>query len=114
MKRLFLSALLLLLLPLGGCLQGLPLDKYCYVLDLGVERGETLPYRFVFLLNEDTAGEEGEEGGRGQVSMIWAEERTLFAAVEALSGALPAQLSFERTTLWPSPGSWRRAGRWTL
>ena len=99
MKRLFLSALLLLLLPLGGCLQGLPLDKYCYVLDLGVERGETLPYRFVFLLNEDTAGEEGEESGRGQVSMIWAEERTLFSAVEALSGALPAQLSFERTTL---------------
>ena len=99
MKRLFCSVLLLLLLPLGGCLQGLPLDKYCYVLDLGVERGETLPYRFVFLLNEDTAGEEGEEGGRGQVSMIWAEERTLFSAVEALSGALPAQLSFERTTL---------------
>ena len=99
MKRLFFSVFLLLLLPLGGCLQGLPLDKYCYVLDLGVERGETLPYRFVFLLNEDTAG-SGEEGeDRGRVSMVSAEERSLFAAVNALSGALSAQLSFERTTL---------------
>ena len=99
MKRLFFSVFLLLLLPLGGCLQGLPLDKYCYVLDLGVERGETLPYRFVFLLNEDTAG-SGEDGeNRGEVSMVCAEERSLFAAIDALSGALPAQLSFERTTL---------------
>ena len=99
MRKLLLLGSLLLFLPLGGCLRGVPLDKYCYVLDLGVERGETLPYRFVFLLNEDTAAEEGAEGGRGQVSMISAEERSLFAAVEALSGALPAQLSFERTTL---------------
>ena len=91
---------LLLLLPLlGGCLRGVPLDRYCYVLDLGVERGATMPYRFVFLLNEDTAG-SGEDGGdRGQVSMVWVEERSLFEAVDALSGALPAQLSFERTTL---------------
>ena len=90
----------LLLLPLfTGCLQGVPLDRYCYVLDVGVERGESLPYRFVFLLNEDTAG-GGEDGDdRGQVSMVSAEEGSLFAAIDALSGALPAQLSFERTTL---------------
>lgn len=98
MKR-TLSLLLLLPLLLGGCLRGVPLDRYCYVLDLGVERGEAMPYRFVFLLNEDTAG-DGESGGdRGQVSMVCAEERSLFAAIDALSGALPAQLSFERTTL---------------
>ena len=92
--------LFLLLLPLSaGCLRGVPLDKYCYVLDLGVERGEAMPYRFVFLLNEDKAG-NGEDGGsRGQVSMVWAEERSLFGAIDALAGALPAQLSFERTTL---------------
>ena len=98
--RRFVSLLLLLFLPLQtGCLRGMPLDKYCYVLDLGVERGETMPYRFVFLLNEDTAG-SGEDGGsRGQVSMVSAEERSLFGAIDALAGALPAQLSFERTTL---------------
>ena len=90
----------LLLMPLiSGCLGGVPLDKYCYVLDLGVERGESMPYRFVFLLNEDTAdgGEDG--GGKGELSMVSAEERSLFAAIDALAGALPAQLSFERTTL---------------
>ena len=99
MKRAFSIVLLLLLPPLMGCLGGVPLDKYCYVLDVGVERGDTLPYRFVFLLNEDTAtgGEDG--GGKGQVSMVSAEERSLFAAMDALSGALPTQLSFERTTL---------------
>ena len=58
-----------------------------------------MPYRFVFLLNEDTAG-SGEGGGdRGEVAMTWVEERNLFAAIDALSGALSAQLSFERTTL---------------
>ena len=99
MKRIVII-LLLLVLPLsGGCLGGVPLDRYCYVLDLGVERGDAMPYRFVFLLNEDTAG-SGEGGGdRGEVSMVCAEERSLFAAIDALSGALPAQLSFERTTL---------------
>ena len=97
MKRCF--AVLLLLSLMSGCLGGVPLDRYCYVLDLGVERGDVMPYRFVFLLNEDTAtgGEEGD--GKGQVSMVSAEEESLFAAIDALSGALPAQLSFERTTL---------------
>ena len=99
MKKCIASALLLLLHLIAGCLGGVPLDRYCYVLDLGVERGDTLPYRFVFLLNEDTAG-DGEGGSdKGQVTMVSAEERSLFAAVDALVGALPAQLSFERTTL---------------
>jgi hypothetical protein len=98
MKRAF-AGLLLLLPFLVGCLGGVPLDRYCYVLDLGVERGDALPYRFVFLLNEDTAGSGEDGGGRGQVSMVSAEERSLFAAIDALAGALPAQLSFERTTL---------------
>ena len=99
MKRAAFAALLLLLPLLAGCLGGVPLDKYCYVLDLGVERGDSMPYRFVFLLNEDTAGSEEEGGDKGQVSMVSAEERSLFAAIDALAGALPAQLSFERTTL---------------
>ncbi len=99
MKR-AVALFLLLALPLAtGCLRGVPLDRYCYVLDLGVERGETMPYRFVFLLNEDTAGSAEDGGGRGQVSMVSTEERSLFAAIDALTGALPAQLSFERTTL---------------
>ena len=99
MKRIVVAFLLLVLPLSGGCLGGVPLDRYCYVLDLGVERGDSMPYRFVFLLNEDTAG-SGEDGGnRGEVSMVCAEERSLFAAIDALSGALPAQLSFEMTTL---------------
>ena len=97
MKRCF--AFLLVLPLLSGCLGGVPLDRYCYVLDLGVERGDAMPYRFVFLLNEDTAGSGEDGGGKGQVSMVSAEERNLCAAVDALAGALPAQLSFERTTL---------------
>ena len=99
MKRVA-ALFLLLVLPLaGGCLRGVPLDRYCYVLDLGVERGDVMTYRFVFLLNEDTAGSAEDGGDRGQVSMVSAEERSLFAAIDALTGALPAQLSFERTTL---------------
>ena len=106
---------LLLLLPLlGGCLRGVPLDRYCYVLDLGVERGATMPYRFVFLLNEDTAGSGEDGGGRGQVSMVSAEERSLFAAIDALSGACPPSSPSSGPRSWPSPGSSPRRGRWGL
>ena len=97
MKRVFLLILGLLLALSAGCMEGVPLDKYCYVLDLGIERGERMPYRFVFLLNRDGEGEPGQEGGG--VSVVHVEERSLFDAIEALSGALSAQLSFERATL---------------
>ena len=99
MKRICFAIVLLLLPLFAGCLGGVPLDKYCYVLDVGVERGDSMPYRFVFLLNEDTANSGEDGGGKGQVSMVSAEEKSLFAAMDALAGALPAQLSFERTTL---------------
>ena len=81
MKRVFALLFLLFLPHLTGCLGGVPLDKYCYVLDVGVERGDTLPYRFVFLLNEDTAAGGEDGGGKGQVSMVSAEEKSLFAAI---------------------------------
>lgn len=97
MKRVFLLIFGLLLALSAGCMEGVPLDKYCYVLDLGIERGERMPYRFVFLLNRDGEGEPGQEGGG--VSVVHVEERSLFDAIEALSGALSAQLSFERATL---------------
>ncbi len=111
MKRVLALFFLLLLPLLTGCLGGVPLDKYCYVLDVGVERGDTLPYRFVFLLNEDTAA-GGEDGsGKGQVSMVSAEEKSLFAAIDALAGALPAQLSFEhRRRPEPAEDTAERAG----
>ena len=48
MKRLVACVTLLWLCLMTGCLGGVPLDKYCYVLDLGVERGDAMPYRFVF------------------------------------------------------------------
>ena len=99
MKRIAAGIMTLCVLFSGGCLGGVPLDKYCYVLDLGVERGDVMPYRFVFLLNEDSAKSGEDGGGKGRVSMVSAEEKSLFAAIDALSGALPAQLSFERTTL---------------
>ena len=51
MKRIVIILLLLVLSLSGGCLGGVPLDRYCYVLDLGVERGDAMPYRFVFSLN---------------------------------------------------------------
>ena len=48
--------LLLLLLPWGlcaGCIEDLPLDAYSYVVNIGIERGDTLPYRFVFVMNQE-------------------------------------------------------------
>lgn len=96
MKRAIAFCLLGAFMLLTGCLQGAPLDSFCYVLDIGMERGDNLPYRFVFLLNQDK--EKGDDS-QGSVTLIEAEEQSLFDAIESLSGSLPAQLSFERTTL---------------
>ena len=100
MKRVFALLFLLFLPLLTGCLGGVPLDKYCYVLDVGVERGDTLPYRFVFLLNEDTAAGGEDGGGKGQVSMV-----------SAFPGHCPPSCPLSGPPSWRSPGTLRRRGR---
>ncbi len=93
-----LALCLTLLLVCAGCLNAVATDEYSYVIDIGVEKGETLPYRFIFMINNPSGG-AGESASKENVTVIQAEARDLYEAIDTLAGSLPNQLNFARTTL---------------
>lgn len=94
MRRLCLILLTLLLLPLG-CMQSKNIDEYAYVLNVGVERGTTLPYLVTLLVSVPG----GTEEIKVQNEIISAEARTFSEAYETLNAAYPSRLSFSRASL---------------
>ena len=89
--------LLLLTLPAGGCLQKDGLDHYAYVVALGFDPGEHLPYRYTFLLQQlDYGSSEQKLSGLNTVS---AEGSNLFEAINTLAASMPLRISFVRTVL---------------
>lgn len=100
-KRIFLTLMLGILGCLAGCIEDLPVDAYAYVVNIGVEKGETLPYRYVFILNQEAGagGEDTGSEGNKALTVMESEGRTLLEGVQTLSLASPAQLNFERTSL---------------
>lgn len=89
-------ALLILCLPLCGCMRGKNLDAYAYVLNIGVEKGTTMPYTVSFLVSVPG---DGTETTKVENKVITAEARTLSEAVNTLNTAYPSRLSFSRTSL---------------
>lgn len=94
MRRLlivFVSALLC-----AGCMHSKNLDEYAYVLNVGVERGTTMPYLVTLLVSVPGAGTDGTEVNN---VVIAAEARTFSEAAETLNAAYPSRLSFARASL---------------
>lgn len=100
-KLLRLAGVLCLLGLLAGCMEDLPVDAYAYVVNIGVEQGDTLPYRYVLVLNQEAGagGEDTGSEGNKALTVMKSEGRSLLEAVQTLSLASPAQLNFERTSL---------------
>ncbi|MBQ4423706.1 MAG: hypothetical protein II872_05240 [Clostridia bacterium] len=96
MRRIRLTLTLLILLLATGCVRSRNLDEYAYILNVGVERGTTMPYLVTFLVSVPNAGTE-ESAVKNVV--IDAEARTLSEAVETLNAAYPGRLSFSRSSL---------------
>lgn len=94
MRRILLTLLPLLLA--AGCMHSKNLDEYAYVLNVGVERGTTMPYLVTVLVSAPQTGGEGTEVKNVVLS---AEARTFSEAVETLNAAYPSRLSFARTSL---------------
>lgn len=88
--------LIVLLCPCAACLESLPLDEFLYVLDLGVEEGETLTYNFVFMVSVSV---RSGDSSNTSVQILSSEGRDLFEAVEALSAVVPKKITFSRMTL---------------
>ncbi|MEG1524007.1 MAG: Ger(x)C family spore germination C-terminal domain-containing protein [Clostridia bacterium] len=84
-------------IPSVGCLEAHSLDQYGYVMGIGFDKGEVLPYRITLMLQNMQMG--SDEQKNGGFTLIDAECRNLFEAIETLSGSLPFQLDFARTAL---------------
>ena len=92
MRRCCMIALCLLLC---GCMQSKNLDEYAYVLNVGVERGTTMPY----LVTAVVSVPGGTEDTKVENAVISAEGRSFSEAYETLNAAYPGRLSFARASL---------------
>jgi len=95
MRRIGIMLILCALLPLG-CMRSKNLDAYAYVLNVGVERGSTMPYHAVFLVSVPNAG---TEDALVKNVVVDAEARTLSEAIETLNTVYPGRLSLSRASL---------------
>lgn len=93
MRRLCLIAALLL--PVLGCMQSKNIDEYAYVLNVGVERGMTMPYLVTVLVSVPG----GTEDTKVENTVLSAEARSFSEAYETLNAAYPSRLSFARASL---------------
>lgn len=98
MKRLLAVLLLVALLccTSAGCMSAHSLDRYGYVLGIGFDEGKTLPLRITLVL-QNTMSEGSDSQTNSGFTLVDAECRTLFEAIETLSGSLPFQLDLART-----------------
>ncbi len=80
---------------LCGCMQSKNIDEYAYVLNIGVERGTTMPYLVTFLVSLPG----GTEETKVENTVISAEARSLSEATEILNTAYPSRLSLSRASL---------------
>lgn len=96
-QRLLCGLLTVLLALSAGCLKARSLDQYGYVLAIGFDKGEKLPYKISLLL-QNTQLESDSQRSDG-FTIVDAECRNLYEAMETLSAGLPYQLDFARTNL---------------
>ena len=96
MKRLFALLLALILFTSVGCMNAHSLDRYGYVLAIGFDEGETMPLRITLML-QNTMSEGTDSQTNSGFTLVTAECRGLFEAIETLSASLPFQLDLART-----------------
>jgi len=87
--------ILFCLIPLLGCMQSKNIDEYAYVLNVGVERGTTMPYLVTALVSVPG----GTEDTKVENVVVTAEARSFSEAYETLNAAYPSRLSFARASL---------------
>ena len=76
-------------------MQSKNIDEYAYVLNVGVERGTTMPYLVTALVSVPG----GSEDTKVTNTVISAEARTFSEAYETMNAAYPSRLSFSRASM---------------
>ena len=97
------------LFMLCGCMQSKNIDEYAYVLNVGVEKGTTMPYLVTLLVSVPGGTEETKVTN----TVVSAEARTFSEAYETLNAAYPSRLSFSRASLLAIGEDLARSGEQT-
>lgn len=98
-KAIALLLIVLMLLPMIGCLDARSMESYAYVVGIGFDVGETMPYKISLMLQRAQAGQT-ESNDAGNITIISAECRGLIEAIETISSSLPLILDFSRTLMF--------------
>ncbi len=85
-----------LLMPMTACMNPISLEKYGYVLTIGVDEGEKKKYEITLELQRELAGAE-QNMGPGGVILLSEQGDTIFEAINTLYRRLAFDLSFART-----------------
>ena len=98
MKRLLALLLLAgLLLCSTGCLSAQSLERYGYVLAIGFDRGEQLPYSVTLLIQKTQTDSESQNNSG--FLLVKAECNNLLEGIATLSAGLPLQVNLSRTAM---------------
>lgn len=98
MKKRMLPAILLIVLLAPGCVKPRTIDSFGYILAVGFDLGEQLPYQITLMLQK--TGGESKENQKSGFELISAECGSLYEAIDTLTASLPFQLDFARTSMF--------------
>ena len=87
-------SLLLALAAFSGCIKYVAIDEYGYVMTIGIDKGETLAYRYCFIIQVEGDTQEASDAKNIVVS---AEGDTIHEAINIVEVSVPFQLHFGRT-----------------
>ncbi len=90
-------ALILLTLCCTGCLDAVSLERYGYVLAIGFDKGEILPYNVTLLLQKTQTDSESQNSSGFLVVQM--ECQNLLDGIDTISAGLPLQVDFARTAM---------------
>lgn len=90
-----LFVMIVMLSLLTSCLGAVSLEKYGYVLTIGIDKGKMCKYSVVFLLESES--DSSEQNSSPKSNTVSAEGDNIFEAVYTAEAALPFRLNFTRT-----------------
>ncbi|MBQ9949742.1 MAG: hypothetical protein IJO93_03350 [Clostridia bacterium] len=82
-------------LSLCSCLGAVSLEKYGYVLTIGLDTGKRYKYSISFLMENEV--EESEQKTASKINIITAEGDNIYDAIYIAESGLPYRLNFSRT-----------------
>lgn len=86
-------AFLFLCATFAGCLNPVSLDKYGYVVAVGVEAGKQKKYNVLFLIQKESMGTESDTGGG---VLLGAEGDNIYEAIAVMESSVPYEINLSR------------------